>query len=339
MSNYPALEVGLGLVFLYIVLALVCTTINEGIATAVGLRARFLKKGLLNLLSASTTNTDEGIKTARGLLAHPLVQGLIHPQPAAVDPLEDTKLWRKPPLPSYIPSRTFVAALTDLARSASQAATQGAGAEAEPTKVEAEVASADQALQKVLGEIPNKPLSEALLALHRSAVKQGVAFELAVEQWYDDSMERVSGWYKRRVHLILLGIAIVVVVVLNADTLGAGRVLWRDPAVRSAVVTQAQASAKTGNLSDTDLNDAVKKLDIPLGWDLSFGNGPTQLPNDALAWLAKLAGLAITIGAVMLGAPFWFDLLGKIMSIRGAGSPPATSNGDKTSKSATAAGH
>jgi hypothetical protein len=128
-----------------------------------------------------------------------------------------------------------------------------------------------------------------------------------------------------------------VVVVLNADTLGAGRVLWRDPAVRSAVVTQAEASAKQGKLSDENLNKAVKTLDIPLGWDLSLGNDPTQLPNDMLAWLAKLAGLAVTIGAVMLGAPFWFDLFGKIMRIRGGGPPPTTNDSDKTSKSAAAA--
>ena len=47
-------------------------------------------------------------------------------------------------------------------------------------------------------------------------------------------MERVSGWYKRRVQLILVGIATVLVLLLNADTLAAGRVLWRDDAVRAA---------------------------------------------------------------------------------------------------------
>lgn len=87
-------------------------------------------------------------------------------------------------------------------------------------------------------------------------------------------------------------IATVTVVALNADTLAAGRVLW-----------------------------AVKQLDLPLGWELSTGNGPTEIPNDLLAILTKLLGLALTIGAVMLGAPFWFDLLSKIMRVRSTGAP------------------
>lgn len=92
-------------------------------------------------------------------------------------------------------------------------------------------------------------------------------------------------------------IATVTVVALNADTLAAGRVLW-----------------------------AVKQLDLPLGWELSTGNGPTEIPNDLLAILTKLLGLALTIGAVMLGAPFWFDLLSKIMRVRSTGAPPPASD-------------
>ena len=73
MFNSPALDVAIGLVFLYIVLALVCSTLNEAISTAVGLRARFLQVGLLNLLSGSATTTKAGVDTAKRLYGHPLV--------------------------------------------------------------------------------------------------------------------------------------------------------------------------------------------------------------------------------------------------------------------------
>jgi hypothetical protein len=42
MLDMPALHVAIGLVFIYMVLALVCSTINETVSTAIGLRARFL---------------------------------------------------------------------------------------------------------------------------------------------------------------------------------------------------------------------------------------------------------------------------------------------------------
>jgi hypothetical protein len=101
-----------------------------------------------------------------------------------------------------------------------------------------------------------------------------------------------------------------------------GRVLWRDDAVRAAVVTRAEAAAATKeDADDIKVDEAVKALVLPLGWELSFGDGSMQLPNDVPAWLAKLSGLALTIGAVMLGGPFWFELLSRIRG-RATGSPP-----------------
>jgi hypothetical protein len=39
-------------------------------------------------------------------------------------------------------------------------------------------------------------------------------------------------------------------------------------------------------------------------------------------WLTKVLGWFVTGLALSLGAPFWFDLLGKFMNIRGAGPKP-----------------
>jgi hypothetical protein len=326
MFDFPALDVAIGLVFVYIVLALICSTINESITTAVGLRARYLQVGLLNLLSGSATATDAGKETVKEFYRHPLVQGLIKPGHGAdqsFDPTSVTKWWRKPPYPSYVPSRTFITAVMDLARDAESkvAKVDKEKADAQVKAAHARMEKAEEGVERSLAAIPNAQLSEALLALFRASGKNVAQFQLATEHWFDDSMQRVSGWYKRKVHLILFVIATVVVVLLNADSLSAGRVLWRDDAVRAAVVKKAEAAAN-GKLDQVEVENAVKQLDLPLGWQVSFGDAPTELPNDALAWLAKLAGLALTIGAILLGAPFWFDLLSKIVRVRGTGAPP-----------------
>jgi hypothetical protein len=327
--DFPALDVAIGLVFLYVVVALVCSTVNEAISTAVGLRARFFQLGMLNLLSSSERTTDAGIETAKGFFRHPLVQGLIRPGHGldpAVDPTAVAKWWRRPPYPSYLPSRTFVAALTDLAEASDRLEVVD---EEEADALAARMRKATAGLEESLASIPNTQLSEALLALYRSAGRDTAGFTHAVEQWFDDSMERVSGWYKRRVQLILVFIATALVLLLNADTLAAGRVLWRDDAVRAAVVKKAESSAE-GQLSDVELDQEVRKLDLPLGWDFSFGDAPTEFPNDFVAWLAKLIGLSLTIGAAMLGAPFWFDLLSKVTRVRGTGAPPPASDAIRT---------
>jgi hypothetical protein len=327
MPDLPALDVAIGLVFLYVLLALVCSTINESIATAVGLRARLLHKGILNLLSASSATTDAGVDIATKFYSHPLVQGLIRPgrKPDPIDPRKKAKPWRKPPYPSYLPSRTFVAALTDLARDAETKIkdldSKDDSKEAAAARVRIKAAS--DGLETTLAAIQNERLSEAMLALYRTTSGEAKDFQHAAERWFDDSMERVSGWYRRKVQLMLFGIATVVVVLLNADTLTVGRVLWRDDATRAAIVVKAEAAA---NGDQANVDEAVKGLDVPLGWDLSSGDGPTQLPNDWLAFFAKIIGLGLTIGAVLLGAPFWFDLLGKVARIRSTGAPPPTSD-------------
>ena len=330
MLDLPAFDVAVGLIFLYVTLALVCSTVNEALATALGLRARFLETGLLNLFSGSAGETPAGIATAQEFYGHPLVQGLIRPRraprPAADAAAARRGTWSRvrgafarPVYPSYIPSRTFVAALLDIVHESEGVVATAKGDEAE--KARARVAKAADDFERKLASIPNAQLADALFALYRSAGRDAAAFQHATEQWFDDAMERVSGWYKRRAHLVLAVIAAVVVVLLNADTLAAGKVLWRDDAVRAAVVKKAENSAK-GTLKDTDLEKTVKKLDLPLGWELSLGDGPTQLPNDGLSWVEKLIGLLLTIGAIQLGAPFWFDLLGKIVRVRGTGAPP-----------------
>jgi len=332
MFDFPAFDVAIGLTFVYVVLALICSTLNEAISTAVGLRARFLQTGLVNLLSGAASDTAAGRATARRFYRHPLVQGLIRPgrAPHVDDESEDEGpvrrlrgVMRKPPYPSYIPSRTFVIAITDIARDAKAEIEKQDPAKAD--ELRGRLGRADDQLEHALASIPNAKLSEALLALYRSAGGDAVRFQRATEEWFDDAMERVSGWYKRRVHLILALIAAVTVTLLNADTLAAGKVFWRDDAVRAAVVKEATETAR-GPLDEVKLEQAVEKLDLPLGWDLSFGNEPTQVPNDTVSWIQKLIGLLLTIGAIQLGAPFWFDLLSKIVRVRSTGAPPPASD-------------
>ena len=109
--GFPALDVALGLAFLYLTLAFVCSSVNEAISTAFGMRARFLQLGLLNILSAAPSPTAEGKAALKKFYGHPLVQTMVRPNRGpdpAPDPTEPTSWWRRPPYPSYLASRTFV---------------------------------------------------------------------------------------------------------------------------------------------------------------------------------------------------------------------------------------
>jgi hypothetical protein len=170
----------------------------------------------------------------------------------------------------------------------------------------------------------------------------------SIERHFDEVMDRASGWYKRRVQLFLFVIALLLAVVINGDSYVIGRQLWKDDALRSAVVAQANKAgsadaakcpAGTGTPSQqttdnrtpvevaADCLGKVKQLNLPLGWGKDvprWHSIPTPAWN---AIPAKILGLLITAFALTLGAPFWFDLLGKVARLRGSG--PASAGHEK----------
>jgi hypothetical protein len=152
-----------------------------------------------------------------------------------------------------------------------------------------------------------------------------------IEQWFNDAMERVSGWYKRWTQVVQLVIAILLVLAANADTLMLAKSFSRDDALRASVVTVAEKAVQNTAGTPTenaqarqDLLREAEKLNLPLGW-ISSKDDPyktAQVPATLGGWLVKLLGLLISVFAVSLGAPFWFDTLNKFINLRGAGTPP-----------------
>jgi hypothetical protein len=184
---------------------------------------------------------------------------------------------------------------------------------------------------------PAPGLAEALERATRKPEATLEEFRKTVEGWFDETMARASGWYKRKVQAVLLVIAIVLGVGLNVDSVHVASRLWKEPALRSAVAARATAAAKsTGGSATTspsaqqtaDEIDKVRQLNLPVGW------GKTNRPSGVTGWVGSLAGWIITIAAISLGAPFWFDLLSKLARLRGSGSPDAPR--DLSDKSAAA---
>jgi hypothetical protein len=305
VTDWAVLEVAIGLIFIYMILSFLCSGLNETVSSLFAWRASMLEEGIRNLL-----NDPKGEGLSKRIYDHPLIRGLSRPSTASkVDTQGIRRLpgmrkltaWtRRERYPSYIPSRAFTVALLD-------------GMEEAPDKVEAAI--------RGLG---NPEVETALLAVFRDAEGDFNRFKTGVEGWYDNAMARVSGWYRRRVQLFIWIWAITTAVVLNADTLQIVDRLWTERTVRAAVVAQAQAPGQTAREDLEQVADevgALASLDVPLGWDFSNG-GDQDTPGDVLGWIAKIIGLLLTGAALSLGAPFWFDLLGKIARVRSSGARP-----------------
>ena len=318
MTNWAALDVAIGIILVFFVLSLLASSLNEAIATVLGWRAKFLERWLRNLVVAK----DEGKKeiaaadeTIEKIYGHPLLAPLLK-QPRWWN-TDKTKLRR----PSYIPSDVFTTVLFN----------PDPGEKVEATKLD--VAAK---LDAAIAALPSSELRKIVSTFRQEVGDDEVRLRKRVERWYDDSMERVSGWYKRRVQFTLAVIGLVVAITLNADTLQIVRTLWVDKTVRAAVVAEAGRITQTGQQQPQDLKavadqvQQIKALNIPLGWKLK-ANDPRDLPHGVRLWVAKVIGILATMLAIMLGAPFWFDLLSKIVRLRGSGAPPPASDAIRSS--------
>jgi hypothetical protein len=306
-----AIETVIGLVLIYFLLSLVCSGIEEFLAGRRRWRAKFLSENLQSLL---------GKDLAEALYNHPLMRALCPPEISAADPTD-----RPPPVekrPSYIPSGTFSLALQSVL--ANLAPADGAQNQ-----------QLQQQILQGINQLPNATFQDALKNLMGDAGADLDRWRKNLEVWFDDAMERVSGWYKRDAKKGIMVLAAVVTLALNADTVVFATSLWEDPAIRETVAAQAQAATEpTDCPTPTEDEDPfeciaqrvrdVKALEVPIGWPVDDPTNPSErrFPHDTAGWALKVLGLLLTWAALTRGAPFWFDVLNRLGSLRSAGRPP-----------------
>lgn len=287
MFGSTVLEVAIGLVFVYVVMSLLCTGLNELVARVFRWRANMLKEGIQNLLG-----DIDGKGLTDKLLKHPLIKGLTREK--SVDDL-----------PKWITAPTFISALLS-----------EAGFEAPAKDAQGNPGNLKDAVEKVT----NPTVKRLLDSLSVSVGDDVQKLKTTLENWYDDAMEQVTAWYKRRSEWVVFACAVIVCVGLNVDTLNIANKLARDSALRASVVASAETLAEQPlsqapqTVADLkDLQSEIQSLGLPIGWTC---DEDAVAGEPAIPWWNKVGGLALSIVAVSLGAPFWFDVLNKLLALR-----------------------
>jgi hypothetical protein len=182
-------------------------------------------------------------------------------------------------------------------------------------------------------------LNQSLSSLLDDAAGNVERFRENIEIWFNDGMDRVSGLYKRRSMVIQFAIALGLAVAMNVDSLLIARALWREPTLRQMLASEGAAVADRPAPAGTPRYDEIKKqiggLGLPIGWSCNreamtnpfWCEDGGALGDDTRAqyfWslMAVFFGWFITAVAASLGAPFWFDMLKRIVSVRSSGKAP-----------------
>ena len=236
--------------------------------------------------------------------------------------------WRaRRSLPAYISAQSFAEAVIDLV-------IPNAAGNTLMDTVEANIK-----------KLPESALKTSLLTLAANANGDLGKFRSAVERWYDDHMDRVSGWYKRYTAVITLVIGTVLVLLFNVNTLTIARTLYTQSAVTQGVsaVAAKAVGCPPGQSGQNCLSTIEEQLSsaatagLPIGWGTVRAcrvlgahcgwweeRGIISPNGSSLAQvLLVLAGFLITIIALVPGARFWFDLLSKLGTLRSSGPRPA----------------
>lgn len=369
------LDVAIGMSFTYLLLSLLCTAINEWWATFHKMRGKMLVNALSRLVEPDQPESRE---SANRILNQPEVR--------ALSPGIDLP-------PSYIPRAVFV-------RAALKAGLKP------PT-------ARPPAKAKGAAEGPGTGPTAAGAEPEGGAPADEEAVERLRAEWgdfFDATMDRATGWYKRQLQVISLCVAIGLTVFANADSIRLADRLWRSPTLRAQFIEAAQRRVEQGKPIEVEtrypdpnnsleaeaftvggnpeetapgdggtppLSDAERDLLAGLmGWREDYARinagvcaryqaardalcdapdrqaacdslqrvidadsrcqaaGVHLVPTDAWpgwAWfsaeardvvLLHLFGWLLTIAAISVGAPLWFDTLSRFVNIRGSGKPP-----------------
>lgn len=402
MFGSEILDVAIGMILVYLLLSLICSAVNEIIEAWLKKRATDLERGIRELL-----RDWEGEGVVKDLYQHPLISGLFRGEYKPTDLSHKSGLgnWLREKvsaarldarksgyrlrglllnrggtdLPSYIPTRNFALAMIDLVlqnasstaalRPASPPANLLSSPPASPPRGTYPGGYSIEDLRVALDAFPYAGVRKALTALVDAAGNDVNQARANIEKWFDSSMDRVSGWYKRRTQVIVLLLGLGTAVVVNADTIAIFKSLANDPALRKSLVAAAPEYAKSAPAPaaspapapapdpesdveacrkdansprcrvDANLQE-LEKFGLPIGWDCGderavpeclalSSNSSLWVLPSLRAWAPKVVGWILTAIALSLGAPFWFDLLNKFMIVRSTVKPHEKSPEEK----------
>jgi hypothetical protein len=247
-----------------------------------------------------------------------------------------------------------------------------------------------KAIQQVLGKLPNSiKESFSILARRAQSKVQQASLDLnqfreEIASWFDNSMSRASGVYKRNAKGVAILIGLVLASSTNSDAFFIVNRLSSDESLRKVITDRASGVYLNQSVTDSTIapnaptapavansleavklqtDAALKDLSLPIGWKpenlvRQFGCQPAAINSNAdpcrafsnkpgaanpvtiaqlliakpIDLLKLLFGWIVSGLAIAMGAPFWFDLLGKVMNVRNSGGKPKTEAVKETAK-------
>ncbi|MBB6523030.1 lipase family protein [Pseudoteredinibacter isoporae] len=303
MVAMDMLDAFIGLITIFLVLSLIVSAMVEILAIQLG------KLHSKNLKAAITTLTDSN--TRQAIYAHARIRALSRP----VEKPED-----EPRGPSQMKDTTFVFCLLDTLVQGKYSYLRN-----KPLQLH-------EALQKAGVNEGASGWKKEIFGMWQESTMEISRFEASLCLWFGDCIDRSIGWFKRKLNVYLLAVGFVVACAVNADTLHIFQRLMEDPYARQAHVQIAEDIAqrpeilktcvaasgdgiKTTDSCEKKIKSLVIDLGPVVGWS-GYQFDSEDIGGSLFLFILKIPGFILTAFATSLGAPFWFDLLKKLLGVR-----------------------
>ncbi len=342
MNSY--LETAIAVIFVIVVFSIIAYVIQELVAANLQFRGKMLKSSLQLLLDG------------RGGASSLVDRIYDHPQINKLNEFVDK-------LPSYVPSANFAMAVIDeVAKNAPNPSQD----------IFNDFKSGLASFSAANGDV------KVLLTDYVNTSANVKELQANIEKWFNEYMDRVSGWYKKNTVKTMRIIAVCVAIGFNVNIIAITKAINSNGALKANLVAAADKLAdqpdyvkrlyedninnriglavashkaeldsakKDSNLiisvnkkieadKDSilknytknrvvDIDTLLNKIDInelPIGWNCAIWKTSWTKDN----WSLTLIGWLLAAIAISLGAPFWFDLLMKLVNVRRAGIKPKT---------------
>jgi len=240
MSGFPILDLVIGMIFVFFMLSIISSSGVEIILTGMKARSKLLEKWLFKIFDKTVTQPD-GTKVALGQ--------------AIMDHCSVTVLSKEGKSTSYIDAKNFTSALLEKITF-------------DPNNPKNIINNIDDFIKELdKTTILSTEFQRVLLTYANEAKDQFKAVSLKVaseidifrskiENWYDSSMDRLTGALKKkysRPATFVMGV--IVTLFLNADSIAIARYLYSNPEARAKLSEQA-----IGDVKDTSLQQSLNRL-------------------------------------------------------------------------------
>jgi len=287
MFNSTIIDVAIGMVLSFLAVSLAASAVTEAISSWGQWREKTLADGIQALLNYHPGDHPLALDLYKSALISPLT-------PGTAKSFEDIKH-----KPAYIDSRQFALAFYNML---------GGGFPSE-----------------VAAKVQDPQLKAAIEALSAASSKDIDKFKNNIAVWFDNSMDRLSGWYKRRTQWVSFFVALAIAAIFNVNVLYESAQIWTRPAVIADLTTlhfEANQDAMKPDQAAATASKLFNALEpaFLVGWV----KGPE--PHDWQSLYITIASWIIVAGSALFGASFWFDILQRITHLKGTGLEPKRSD-------------